>query len=287
MPRSSRLAAARLAAACLAAAAATACTAEPAAVEVVDAAAAAPLPVDAPVEAAPRPAWATDPHDAPLSGGSLAEIRDRPELLADRRLPSPDVLPPPPDGRFRSTVGEVTAEVRGRMGESWSEACPVPLADLRHVTVVFRGFDGRAHTGELVLHATAAGTVVEAFRRLFVADFPIEEVRLVTTADHHAPATGDGNATAGYNCRSARGQSRWSAHAYGTSVDINPFQNPMVRRGTVVPELARAYVDRAHVRPGMLTPDNPAVQAFREAGWHWGGDWTYSKDYMHFSTDGS
>jgi hypothetical protein len=74
---------------------------------------------------------------------------------------------------------------------------------------------------------------------------------------------------------------------YGTSLDINPFQNPFVRRGTVVPELGSAYVDRGRVRPGMLTPDSPPVRVFAAAGWVWGGDWVHSKDYMHFSTDGS
>ncbi|HWH28028.1 MAG TPA: M15 family metallopeptidase, partial [Mycobacteriales bacterium] len=141
--------------------------------------------------------------------------------------------------------------------------------------------------GELVVHRTVATHVVEVFRALFEADFPIEEMRLVTTADHHAKPTGDGNNTAAYNCRTRVGQGRWSAHAYGTAVDINPFHNPMVRRGTVVPEHGWAYVDRARVRPGMLTADGPAVRAFRAAGWVWGGDWTHSKDWMHFSTDGS
>jgi hypothetical protein len=280
---------------CLAALTLTACGAsveQP--LTVVDAAAATPVPVDpapttepGPEPAQPRAPWAVAPGPATLPAGSLAEIRDRPELLAERRLPTTDLLAPPSDGRFAATVGPVTPEIRERMGESWSEACPVGLEELRYLTVVFRGFDGLPHTGELVVHATVADTVVEVFRALFAEDFPIEEMRLVTTADHHAPPTGDGNNTAAYNCRSARGQSRWSAHAFGTSVDINPFQNPMVRRATVVPELGAAYVDRTHVRPGMLTEDGPAVRVFRAAGWHWGGDWVHSKDYMHFSTDGS
>lgn len=289
VPRSTRLLAA-----CLAAGSLTACTSaatgpaeQPVETTVfVDAAATAPVPVDVEL-VAPGPAWSVPPRPAPLPAQTLAEIRDRPDLLADRRLPTPEVLPPPADGAFAATVGPITPEVRERMGESWSEGCPVPLADLRHLTVVFRGFDGLAHTGEVVVHASVADTVVEVFRVMFAEHFPLEEVRLITTADHHAPPTGDGNVTAGYNCRRARGQGRWSAHAYGLSLDINPFQNPFVRRGTVVPELGAAYVDRAVVRPGMLTRDSPPVRAFAAAGWVWGGDWVHSKDYMHFSPDGS
>jgi hypothetical protein len=177
---------------------------------VVDAAAEAPVPSDDPaagappaeaVPAEPVPAWAVSRPTGPLPASTLAEIRDRPDLLADRRLPTVDLLPPPPDGRFASTVEPVTPQLRDRMGESWSEACPVGLQDLRYLTVSFRGFDGKAHTGELVVHHTVAPTMVEVFRRLFEADFPIEEMRLIGTADHHAPLTGDTNNTAAYNCR--------------------------------------------------------------------------------------
>jgi hypothetical protein len=289
-----RLAATRVAvcvlAGALAACSAAATDAEP--ITVIDAAAAQPVPVDPPAaeEAAARRAgapWALPRPTPPLPAQTLAEIRDRPDLLADRRLPPTTVVASPDDDRFVSSIGPITPEIRYRMGESWSEACPVGLEDLRYLTMTFRGFDGRTHIGDMVVHAGVAETVVEVFRRLFAEDFPIEEMRLVTTADHHALPTGDGNVTAAYNCRPARGQKRWSAHAYGAAVDINPFQNPMVRRGLVTPELGWAYTEREHVRPGMLTEDGPAVRAFAEAGWHWGGHWVHSKDYMHFSTDGS
>jgi hypothetical protein len=36
---------------------------------------------------------------------------------------------------------------------TWTSACPVKATDLRYGTVSFRGFDGRAHTGELFLNA--------------------------------------------------------------------------------------------------------------------------------------
>ncbi len=81
--------------------------------------------------------------------------------------------------------------------------------------------------------------MVGVFRRLFAAGFPIEELRLPGTADLEAPPTGDGNDTAGYVCRAARGQTRFSSHAYGTAIDLNPFQNPQVRRGLVLPGARR------------------------------------------------
>ena len=111
-------------------------------------------------------------------------------------------------------------------------------------------------------------------------------MRLPTTADLRAAPTGDGNNTAAYVCRTARGQTKFSQHAYGTAVDINPFHNPLVKRDLVVPELASAYADRGAVRPGMHVRGSAAVRAFRAIGWTWGGTWRSSKDWMLFSLTG-
>ena len=142
----------------------------------------------------------------------------------------------------------------GTDGATWRPGCPVGLDDLRYVTVSFRGFDGRAHTGELVVHERVAAQVVSVFARLYRARFPIEEMRLVTGADLEAHPTGDGNNTAAFVCRAARKQTRWSAHAYGLAIDVNLFQNPYRRGDLVLPELAGAYEDRARARPGMIRP---------------------------------
>ena len=201
-------------------------------------------------------------------------------------MPTPDLLPPPDNGHFRSTVAAVSPEVRRRMGKSWSPACPVALSDLRYVTVSFWGFDGQPHTGELVVNARVATDVVGVFRKLHRARFPIEEMRLVTTADLGAPPTGDGNNTAALVCRAVRGQSGWSAHAYGLAVDVNPFLNPYKRDDLVLPELASAYLDRSWRRPGMVHPEGVVVEAFEAIGWTWGGTFQSLSDRMHFSATG-
>lgn len=245
-----------------------------------------PAAPSSPSPEAVAPAWAVGASPLPLRPDGFGQVLPTPPLLRDRRMTAADRLPPPADGRFASTVGPVTAAVRERMGQSWSPSCPVPLIDLRHLTVSFRGFDGAAHTGELVVHARVADDVVQVFRQLYAADFPIEEMRLPTTADLTAAPTGDGNNTAAYVCRAARGQKTWSQHAYGLAVDINPFHNPLVKRDLVVPELAGAYAARSDVRPGMHVRGGAAVRAFASVGWKWGGDWRSSKDYMHFSQNG-
>ena len=172
------------------------------------------------------------------------------------------------------------------MGGTWHRTCPVALDDLRYLTVAFRGFDGAAHTGELIVHRRAAREVVGVFRKLFRAGFPIESMRIVTEADLTAPPTGDGNNTAAFVCRQARKQTQWSAHAYGLALDLNPFQNPYRRGDLVLPELASSYLDRGWRRPGMLLRGDVAVRAFAAIGWSWGGRWTRSTDTMHFSALG-
>ncbi|MGN9910023.1 M15 family metallopeptidase [Phytohabitans sp. LJ34] len=220
----------------------------------------------------------------PVGPNGSAAAQDTPPELRNRSIITVDDLPPPPDGRFHATVQAVPASVLAR--SSWSKGCPVAAADLRYVTVGFRGFDGRAHTGELLVNRRAADDLVTVFRRLFAADFPIERMRISSAADMKAPPTGDGNTTEAFACRPVRGQTAWSQHAYGLAVDLNPFQNPYHKGKVVLPELATAYLDRAKTRPGMVRPGGPAVQAFAAIGWPWGGDYRSLKDYMHFSASG-
>ncbi len=230
--------------------------------------------------------WKVGARPLPLRPDGFGRILPTPAPLRDRRLPTVDRLPPPGDGRFHSTVAPISAAVRARMGATWSPACPVPLADLRYLTVSFHGFDGRAHTGELVVNRRVADQVVGVFATLYRARFPIEEMRLVTGADLHAHPTGDGDNTAAFVCRTARKQTRWSAHAYGLAVDVDPFQNPYQRGDLVLPELASAYLDRGRGRPGMIRPGDVVTKAFAAIGWTWGGTWDSPVDRMHFSATG-
>jgi D-alanyl-D-alanine carboxypeptidase len=234
----------------------------------------------------PRPVWRVGARPLPLRPDGFGQVLPTPAALRDRRLPTVDRLPPPAGGRFRSAIRPIGPAVRARMGDTWRPGCPVGLADLRYVTVSFRGFDGRAHTGELVVNERAAVQVVSVFGRLYRARFPIEEMRLVTTADLEAHPTGDGNNTAAFTCRAARKQARWSAHAYGLAVDVDPFQNPYRRGDLVLPELAGAYLDRTERRPGMIRPGDAVTRAFAAVGWTWGGTWRSPRDLMHFSATG-
>ncbi|MDX1657329.1 MAG: M15 family metallopeptidase [Nitriliruptorales bacterium] len=220
----------------------------------------------------------------PEGASGFGTVVPTPPELVDRRIVTTDLLPPPAGEAFEFELGPVPDAVLAR--STWQEACPVTAAELAYVTVAFWGFDDRPHTGELLVAASVAEDVVEVFRTAFEARFPIEEMRIVTPEELDAPPTGDGNNTTAFVCRPVRGSQRWSQHAYGLAVDVNPFHNPYVKGALVLPELASAYTDRSWERPGMLREDGPVVSAFDDAGWHWGGRWDEPVDLMHFSRDG-
>ena len=195
---------------------------------------------------------------------------------------------------FHATIQPLPAPVRADLnGRYWHRGCPVPLADLRLLTVTYWGFDDRAHTGQLVVNEEAAPKLARVFRRLYALRFPIRHMQF---ADAYGPARSrpaDGDVTASFECRQAvpspcaggSGTGTWSMHAYGLAVDLNPVENPYVGCGMTRDPAARRYLDRSRHRRGMVTA--AVVRAFRSIGWGWGGAWAgATKDYMHFSATG-
>ncbi|WP_340289510.1 M15 family metallopeptidase, partial [Aquipuribacter hungaricus] len=238
--------------------------------------------------ATPAPAWLGTRALAAAGAGPVAP-QDTPAELLDRRILTPDLLPPPADGTFAPTVGPVPADVLAR--STWQPGCPVAADDLRYLTVQHHGFDGRLHTGEVVVHEDGVDAVLAVFGAMHAEGFPLEEVRVIRADELDAAPTGDGNVTSAFVCRQSVGGGRWSRHAYGLALDVNPFHNPYDRGSgddrVVLPELATAYTDRSRELPGMLTAGSAAVRAADEAGWGWGGRWSSAKDWMHLSDDGS
>lgn len=244
-----------------------------------------PAPVPPAAQPSPAAPWIVGARPLPLRPDGFGRVLPTPDVLVDRSLPTSDLLPPPVGDAFAATVSVVPAPVLAR--STWHSGCPVRVDELRYLTVSFWGFDGRHHTGELIVNGRFAGQVVDVFRQLHAARFPIEEMRVVTAAELTAAPTGDGNNTQAFVCRPANGRTEWSAHARGLALDLNPFCNPYRLGDLVLPELASAYADRGRVRPGMVLPGEVAVRAFARIGWSWGGAWSAGADPMHFTASAS
>jgi hypothetical protein len=197
---------------------------------------------------------------------------------------------------FHSSIRPLPAPVRAELrGEFWRSGCPLPLTQLRVLTVTYLGFDNRGHTGQLVVDAGVAAPLARVFQKLYDLRFPIRHMRLADAYGPRSARPADTDISAAFDCRQAiaspctsrarKGNGTWSEHAYGRAVDLNPVENPYVGCGMSRDPASKPYLDRSRLRRGMVTP--AVVAAFRSIGWGWGGDWSGpTKDYMHFSASG-
>jgi D-alanyl-D-alanine carboxypeptidase len=188
---------------------------------------------------------------------------------------------------FRGTIERIdVAQAKRMTGVSWRRGCPVALRDLRLLRLTHWGFDGRVRTGRLIVHRDVARDLVEVFRDLYAARFPIRRMVLVDAYGGSDYRSIEADNTSAFNCRFVEGTTRWSNHAYGTAIDVNPIENPYVSGGRTSHLGSRPYVARTPRRPGMAYEGGALVRAFDRIGWGWGGRWTSVKDYQHFSASG-
>jgi hypothetical protein len=171
---------------------------------------------------------------------------------------------------------------------SYHPGCPVTPAGLRLVRLTYWGFDGRPHTGLIVVSRRVTDDVIVVFRRLYQARFPIRRMVPVSAYRGSDDASMAADNTSGFNCRRAVGSRTggWSMHAYGEAIDVNPVENPYVLGSRVLPPSGRRFLDRGRRLGGMAVDGGVLVNAFAAVGWKWGGRWTGPRDYQHFSTTG-
>jgi D-alanyl-D-alanine carboxypeptidase-like protein len=188
---------------------------------------------------------------------------------------------------FRGSVTAIGPERAAAMtGVSWRQGCPVQLRDLRVVTATYRDFSTRARTGRVIVHRDVAAGVLGVLRRLYAAGFPLRRMVPVDAYGASDFRSIEADNTSAFNCRYVDGTQRWSEHAYGRAIDVNPIENPFVSGGRTSHPASVPYLDRTPCRAGMACTGNVLVQAFQAIGWGWGGNWGSVKDYQHFSASG-
>ncbi len=189
------------------------------------------------------------------------------------------------EGHSEPIRGQIAERIEG---SSWHPGCPVGLDKLRLLELTHWGFDGDVHRGRLVVHRREAGGVLAVMKRLFHLRYPIRRMELIDRygADDHRSMNADN--TSAFNCRFVAGTTRWSMHAYGRAIDVNPIENPYVSGSRVSPPAGAPYADRSRNAKGMIHAGDEVVEAFaKKAGWEWGGAWPGARDYQHFSSNGS
>lgn len=231
-----------------------------------------------------RPGTGSTTSDAASSATSGAGAGTDTVSATRRARPSSSAAAEQNASGFRWQARPLTrAEESAMTGVTWRPGCPVPLSDLRYVTTTHIGFDGRTYTGALVVHRSAVEPLGRAFGRLYELRFPIRAMEPIEKYRGDDYASIEADNTSAFNCRKATNAQRWSRHALGLAVDVNPLENPYVTDGTTSHPGSRPYLDRSRPRPGMLTEGSAPVKAFLDAGWHWGGRWSDVIDLQHFS----
>jgi hypothetical protein len=198
------------------------------------------------------------------------------------------VAAPASGSGFRGSVSAISPALAQRMtGASWRPGCPVPLSDLRAVGATYHDFDGRARQGTVIVNRDVAAAVLAVLRRLYADGFPIRRMIPVDAYGGSDYRSIEADNTSAFNCRYVDGTTRWSEHAYGRAIDVNPIENPYVTSaGTTSHPAGRSYVRRTPFRPGMAAEGHALVRAFDAAGWGWGGRWSGARDFQHFSASG-
>ena len=186
------------------------------------------------------------------------------------------------------SISEIDDEIFNRIyGKSYKKNCPVPRADLRYLKVLHKNLQGETLNGELICNAKIAETLTEIFEKLYVANYPIEKIRLVDEYNADDELSMRDNNSSCFNFRYVSNTTRISKHGYGLAVDINPLYNPYIKfvngKKSIEPANAAEFEDRAKDYPYKIVAGDLCHKLFVERGFLWGGNcWKNELDYQHF-----
>ena len=172
-------------------------------------------------------------------------------------------------------------------GRSFKSDCTVPRSSLRYILCLHRDDGGRSIVGEMVVNKAIAKDVLEIFRQLYEAGYPIERMRLIDYWDADDERAMTANNSSSFNFRFISHTNKVSKHGMGMAIDINPLYNPYTKtladgKTIVEPAAGKPYLDRQRTYKYKIERGDLCFRLFRKYGFHWGGDWQSVKDYQHF-----
>ena len=182
------------------------------------------------------------------------------------------------------TKSEIPVHIKQKMlGNSMPEDATISFDELSYLRVSHIDYNGKTQVGEMIVNNKLADEVLDIFRDIYIAGFPIEKIKLIDdygASDHKSMID---NNSSSFCYRTIAGTSQVSNHGLWVSIDINPFYNPHVlkSKGTVDPPEASKYADRSLDEIGMIKRNDAVYEAFISRGWTWGGNWN-NPDYQHF-----
>lgn len=130
------------------------------------------------------------------------------------------------------------------------------------VGVKYLNFVGDACFGELEVNKLIQKDTVGVFEDLFKLNFNIESVcKANGRLDREIIIL---NQTTAWNKRKVLGSDKWSKHAFGFAIDLNPRVNP------AIPSLQSEIYDFTGKGPGIIT--SQIVECWKDWGFLWGGE---------------
>ena len=202
-----------------------------------------------------------------------------------------DIIPEPYLKVFGSErffkVMPINDDIRALMKDCSMKKADVAVEDLRYLLVLHRDSEGNAIVGEMVCSSSIADDLMEIFKALYQAKYPIEKMRLIDYYDGDDESSMRDNNSSCFNQRDITAGGRRSKHSFGLAVDINPRYNPYYKvkaSGKVIvkPEESVEFLDRNASFPYKIEKGDLCYRLFKAHGFRWGGEWASSKDYQHF-----
>jgi hypothetical protein len=132
---------------------------------------------------------------------------------------------------------------------------------------------------------------LDIFDELRRKNIPINKIELMNNYSGDDDASMSDNNSSSFNDREIAGGGRVSLHAYGLAIDINPIQNPSLKRNddgsvSISPQGGSQFLNRSENRPGKAKRQGMAesmIEVFAGHGFlSWGGYWDNPIDYQHF-----
>jgi poly-gamma-glutamate synthesis protein (capsule biosynthesis protein) len=194
--------------------------------------------------------------------------------------------------QYKGQILSISPQVKQRMlnGNSWRKGCPVELIDLRYLRIPYINFYGHTKLGELIVHKDVAQSTIEVFKELYSIGYPIKQMKLVSNFKGNDWQSIEADNTSALNCRAITGdKKKWSNHAYGKAIDINPIENPYISRtGHISHQASIKYKRRINkstrslADKAVILKNDKTIKILKKNGWNWGGNWGPIKDYQHF-----
>ena len=185
-------------------------------------------------------------------------------------------------------ISEIDEKIFARIdGKSYKKNCPLPLEDLKYLHVLHKDLSGKTLEGELICNERISAPLIEIFKKLYAASYPIEKIRLIDEYNSDDELSMRDNNSSCFNFRYVSFTNRISLHGYGLAVDINPLYNPYIKtvdgKKFIAPDNSADFEDRTKNFPYKIEEGDLCCKLFAEHGFLWGGNcWDDEKDYQHF-----